>query len=286
MKKLSIKIALVALFALAFSNRSLAQRPYRPSHDQVKTLIERIEKGTDALRAGIDASLDGSHFDGARAADNIKQFVKDFEQATDQLKDRFHEDNTAVDSAESVLRRGATIDRFMRHHWLSQRVQRDWRSIYRDLNQLAIAYHVGFDWTSSAMYPFRVSNENMKQLMEWTEKRADSFRASLDDALDKSRFDGSKRENDINQFVKEFELATDNLRDRFADNYSAVGAVTEVLRRGALIDRFMQSHTLTARAQNDWRLLRDNLDELARAYNISMSWKEWRISISDSPPLQ
>ncbi|MDQ3009800.1 MAG: hypothetical protein M3X11_03730 [Acidobacteriota bacterium] len=280
MKRVIYSMALVALVALAgLSTTVRAQQPYRANHDQVKNLIDRVEKDADAFRASLKDALDKSRFDDTKAEDNINQYVKDFEHATNRLKDRFGDDNTAVAAAEEVLRRGAVIDSFVDRRWLSQRVQRDWRNLHRDLSELARAYHVGWSWSNSAIQPYRVSQDNMKHLVEWTEKRADSFRASLDEALDKSRFDGSKREDNINQFVKDFEVATNHLKDRYADNYSAVGAVTEVLRRGALIDRFMQRHPLTSRAQNDWRLLRGNLDELARAYNVSMSWKDWTVTI-------
>ncbi|MEO6724417.1 MAG: hypothetical protein ABIU20_10045 [Blastocatellia bacterium] len=280
MKRVIYSMALAALVALAgLSTTVRAQQPYRANHDQVKNLIDRVEKDADAFRASLKDALDKSRFDNTKAEDNINQYVKDFEHATNRLKDRFSDDNTAVAAAEEVLRRGAVIDSFVDRRWLSQRVQRDWRNLHRDLSELARAYHVGWSWSNSTIQPYRVSQDNMKQLVEWTEKRADSFRASLDEALDKSRFDGSKREDNVNQFVKDFEVATNHLKDRYADNYSAVGAVTEVLRRGALIDRFMQRHPLTSRAQNDWRLLRGNLDELARAYNVSMSWKDWTVTI-------
>jgi hypothetical protein len=280
MKKRICNFKLVAMLALAgLLSAAQAQGPSRLTHSEVKNMIERIEKNTDQLRSSIDASLDRSRYDGRRAEDNINQFVKDFESAADRLKERFSDENAAVGAAEEVLRRGAAIGLFLQRHRLSQRVERDWRNLYRDLNGLARAYHVGFNWTSPEMAPYRVSNEEIKRLIEWTEKRADSFRASLDEALDKSHFDATRHEDDINRFVRDFEVATDNLRERFADNYSASGAVSEVLKRGAVIDRFMLRHTLTSRAQNDWRLLRDNLDELSRAYNMSMSWKDWKITI-------
>ena len=281
MKRIICSSALAGIFALAgLFTLAHAQKPYRANYDQVKNLIERLEKNTDVLRSSVDSALDHSRFDNTRSEDNVNQLLKDFEQATDRLKDRFSKDNSATDAAEEVLRRGAAIDNFMQRHWLSQTVQRDWRNLYHELDRLARAYHVGFNWSSANMHPYRINNEEIKALMVWTEKRADSFRDSLDEALDKSHFDGTKREEDINKFVRDFEVATDNLRERFADNYSAVGAVSDVLWRGAMIDRFMQRHELTEKAQNDWRLLRDNLDELARAYNMSMSWKNWTITIS------
>jgi glutaminase len=279
MKKITYSLTLAVLVALAGLCTTLQAQPQRTSHEQVKRLIERIEQGTDVFRDSLKDALDKSRLDDTRREDNINQFVKEFEQATDRLKDRYGDNNTAVATVEEVLRRGTFIDNFVERHWLSQRAQRDWRNVYRNLNDLARAYGVGWDWSSPASNPYRISQEAMKGLLERIEKHSDNFRASLDDALDKSRFDGSKREDNINNFVKDFEVATDNLKDRFDDDYSAVGAASEVLRRGAMIDHFMQRHALTPRAQSDWAALRTDLDELARAYNVSMSWKNWTITI-------
>ncbi len=119
MKRTTYSLALTAVIALAVLGiTARAQRPYRASHEQVKNLIERIEEGTDALRASIKEALDRSRFDDTKPENNINQLVKDFEQAADRLKERFSDDNAAVAAAEEVLRRGAAIDSFTRHHCL------------------------------------------------------------------------------------------------------------------------------------------------------------------------
>jgi hypothetical protein len=279
MKKITYSLALAVLVALAGLFTTIEAQPYRSSHEEVKKLLERIEQGTDVFRNSLKEALDKSRLDDTKREDNINQFVKEFEQATDRLKDRYSDKSTAVVTVEEVLQRGTAIDNFVERHWLSQRAQRAWGNLYRDLNELARAYGVGWDWSSPTTNPYRVSQQEMKKLMERIEKHSDNFRASLDEALDKSHFDGSKREDNINNFVKDFEVATDNLKDRFSDDYSAVGAASEVLRRSARIDNFMQRHALTPRAKSDWGVLRADLDELARAYNVSMSWNNWIITI-------
>lgn len=97
----------------------------------------------------------------------------------------------------------------------------------------------GLHTTAQAQQPSRAVTSRLKNLIERLEKEPGAFRAGLQDALDRSRFDGSRREDNINQFVKAFEAAADRLKDRFDDDYSAVGSVSELLRRGALIDQFM-----------------------------------------------
>jgi len=87
-----------------------------------------------------------------------------------------------------------------------------------------------------------------------------------------SRFDDTAAEGDIERYVKEFETATDRLKDHFGRKQTASGDAEEVLKRGAAIDGFMRRFTLSPRAQSDWSALRGNLDELASAYGVTWNW--------------
>lgn len=123
-----------------------------------------------------------------------------------------------------------------------------------------------------AQEPTRLSDEQVEQLLERIEKAADKYRESLDDALDKSHLDDSKREDEINRYVKEFEDATDRLESRFDDDKTAAEDVRNVLTRAVRLDNMMSRFAFTDRAQGDWRLLRNDLSELARAYGVAWDW--------------
>lgn len=129
-----------------------------------------------------------------------------------------------------------------------------------------------------AQAPTRLSDDQVQRLLDRIEKAADTFRESLDDALDKSRVDDSKFEEEVNRYVEAFENATDRLEKRFDDDKAAASDVEEVLTRAAAINGMMSRFELTDRAQSDWRLLRTDLNELARAYNVV--W-EWRVAVAD-----
>jgi hypothetical protein len=126
-----------------------ASIPYRLSHEQMKGLMERIESHADAFRSSLGESLENSRLDDTNAEDRIKQYVKDFENVSDQLEDRYDDDNAAVDSVKEVLRRAAGIDQFMQTHNMSARSQSDWSKLRADLDELAAAYNGAFDWTTA-----------------------------------------------------------------------------------------------------------------------------------------
>jgi hypothetical protein len=133
---------------------------------------------------------------------------------------------------------------------------------------------IGLAGTAWAQQPFRLSDKEMKDLLKRIDKQAQSFRSSLKGALERSRFDDTKAEDRINDFVKSFEEATGRLKERFDDKDSASTEVAEVLRRAERINNFMERQRLGGRAENDWVALRGSLDDLAEAYNVSWSWTD------------
>lgn len=120
--------------------------------------------------------------------------------------------------------------------------------------------------------PYRLSDRDLERIIRTIEKQADTFRKSLDDALDKSRFDGQRREDEINAFVREFDRETKRLHEHFDDHKSTRADVQSILDRAVHLERFMKRNRLTTRAQNDWTALKVDLDLLARTYNVTWGW--------------
>jgi chromatin segregation and condensation protein Rec8/ScpA/Scc1 (kleisin family) len=150
---------------------------------------------------------------------------------------------------------------------------------------LTLMFLAGFATIAQAQRPYRLSEGDLKQLISRLEQHSDQFRKSLDSSLDRSRLDGSRAEDRINDFVKAFEEATDRLKDRFDDNQSASATVQEVLDRAASIDRFMVNHHLSGRVSEDWMRVRADLDELASTYSVAWNWPGVDATISSDAPI-
>lgn len=131
--------------------------------------------------------------------------------------------------------------------------------------------------------PYRLNDKDVERIIKRIEQQSDRFRSSLDDALDKSRFNGTNREDDINSFIKDYYEQTKRLRDRFDKKHSASADVEAVLDRAARIDDFMRRNRLSSKAQDNWSTLKGNLDELASAYNVSWRWDGYSAAPSVSP---
>ena len=120
--------------------------------------------------------------------------------------------------------------------------------------------------------PYRLSDKDVKKLMAQLKKETGRFRKSLDSSLDRSRLNGTNREDDINTIVKSYEDATERLYSRFKDNKSVGADVEAVLDGAAELDRFMARRLASEKAERDWAAVREDLRRLADAYNVSWRW--------------
>ena len=135
-----------AMMLLNTTVNSLAQRPRPWYRGNVREIIRQLETDTDDFKSSLDSALDHSTLNGTRAEDEINEYVKHFEEATDRLKSRSEDREYAPNAAREVLTRGRSINVFMRTHRLGGRAESDWAKVRNDLNRLSNAYYLGWRW--------------------------------------------------------------------------------------------------------------------------------------------
>ena len=288
--RLFVMSALCVCSALLISTAKaqVVGQPYRLNDKDVERIIKRIEQQSDRFRSSLDEALDKSRFNGTNREDDINSFIKNYYEQTKRLRDRFDKRHSASGDVEAVLDRAARIDDFMRRNRLSSKAQDNWSTLKSNLDELASAYNVSWRWDGYSVapgvvspvgstvggVPYRVTDREVERILRAIEQQSDRFRSALDSSLDRSRLDGSREEDDINRFVKEFYEQTKTLRDHFDDHKSTSADVQSVLDRAASIDSFMRRNRLrNDKAAREWEQLRGNLDELAQVYNVSWQWR-------------
>src|SRR5215208_3367526 len=120
--------------------------------------------------------------------------------------------------------------------------------------------------------PYRINDRQVENALRRVETDADRFRSSFSAALDRSRWNGTSTEDQLNGYVQNFETATDQMRSRFDARNAAASDVENVLRQAAFLNDFMMRNRLDMQAMNDWTTLRADLDALARVYNVTWDW--------------
>jgi archaellum component FlaC len=280
-----VTAALLCLAAASHVHAQVVGQPYRLSDKEVGRIINRIEDQTKTFRKSLDAALDRSRVNGTNREDNINAFVKSFEEQTKRLHDRFDDHKSVAADVEAVLDRAAAIDNFMARQRLGGRAEEDWSALKTSLDELAQAYNVSWRWGgpvsltgggSTLPYgnqlPYRLTDKEVEQILHRIERQSERFKSSLDSALDGSRLNGTEREDDVNEFIKQFNDEVKRLHDRFDEHKSVAADVQSVLDRAARIDNFMSRRRLNRKAEEEWSRLKANLDELSQAYGLDWRW--------------
>jgi hypothetical protein len=144
MKRFFVVTVVTALVLVSSTQHVLAQRPWYRGN--VRETIRQLETDTDSFKSSLDRALDHSTLNGSRAEDEINGFVKNFEEATDRLRDRAEDREYAPGLAREVLNRGRTINNFMTTHRLGKSAETDWARVRSSLNRLAAGYNLRWRW--------------------------------------------------------------------------------------------------------------------------------------------
>jgi hypothetical protein len=129
---------------------------------------------------------------------------------------------------------------------------------------VAIGLTVG---VSNAQVQKKISDQDLKDLLTRIDAHTNSFAKSADKAMDKSGFDGTPREDELNNHLKKFQKATAALKN----DYTAPNAKQDfetVLHHGVAIENFLRRNPLDG-VEEEWTALRSDLGELARGFNIT-----------------
>lgn len=252
-----------------------AQMQRQPNRRQVSDILRRLTQSSDNFRNSVTTALNRGRMDNSRAEDNSTNIVRDFDAATHRLRTSFNSRRSVGSEVQNVLQKASAVNDYMTRNHLSRRAQNNWASVRSDLTSLANAYGVSWQWSQQSFPPIgtntqnRLSDRELNQLIGRIENGGDTFRSSLNDAFDRSAYGQPGRQDNINDSLRNFESATDQLRNNFDARRSLQSDVERVVGQATLIEQFMRNNQLTDRTQNDWSAVRTDVNTLARAHNIS-----------------
>ena len=122
--------------------------------------------------------------------------------------------------------------------------------------------------------PYRATDTQLRNLISRIETRTDTYKRVMERVVDRSIWDGSRQEDNINAMITDFENATDRLRNSIGSRTAYANEANDVLTRAAYINQFMARNRLNTNAQNQWANLRADLNTLAGYYNVSWNWNQ------------
>ncbi len=121
--------------------------------------------------------------------------------------------------------------------------------------------------------------ERISAIISDLEQQSNDFKKSLNRALDRSRLDGTRREDQLNKNARKMEKALNYLRDSWNEDHDMQRSKNNAalaINAAGNIDRTLSRHALRGHVQREWEVLRDGLDRLADIFDLSrVEWQRW-----------
>ena len=105
----------------------------------------------------------------------------------------------------------------------------------------------------------RLSDKDVKALIERIDDERDRFEDQLDGELKRSVLRTPGREVNVERYLDDLQDNIDRLKERFTGDYAAGEEVTTVLRQGSEIQRFMATKAPNLDGASEWNRLAASL---------------------------
>ena len=123
--------------------------------------------------------------------------------------------------------------------------------------------------------PERLSDKDVKTLIEQVDVGRDKFEGNLDGQFKASTLRGpSGSETKVAGALQDYQDNTQKLKDRFTADYSAGAEVATVLKQSTAIDTFMQSAPSAMKGRSEWDQQSKNLKHLAESYGTTFPFPD------------
>jgi hypothetical protein len=113
----------------------------------------------------------------------------------------------------------------------------------------------------------RLTDQEVKALLEKIEQDRSAFEAALDEKLKSSNIKGARGEVNVNAFFDDLQDQVERARDRFKDDYSASSEVASLLDYTGRLQQWASAQPAGFQGSKEWGLFATDLQRLAAAYN-------------------
>jgi len=199
MKTFASAVVLTGVLAFAFSGDALSARTLvshtvpqnqiqtRLTDRQIQVILTRIRSNAEAVLTAVDGvrprgSIFGSR---TRQTGDVAYLVDDLVQATVHLSDHVTRRETTRTDVDDLLGRAEALDEVLTRNPGSAASQTAWRNIRRDVESLATAYSINWDWQNPE-YPGTPGTgvyERLTGTYQVDTARSDNPQRAIDTAL-------------------------------------------------------------------------------------------------------
>jgi hypothetical protein len=122
--------------------------------------------------------------------------------------------------------------------------------------------------------PDRMTDKDVKALIEKVDEGRDKFEGNLDGKLKDSILRNETKEVNVSAALQDYQDNIKKLQERFTEDYSASAEVAVVLRQAARFDTFMQTTPSVTKGRSEWEHHVADLKHLAVVYGAMFPLSE------------
>ncbi len=157
---------------------------YNLSDFQMRQLVDRLNVRSATFSRSLRQDLNRASYNDRSSLDEVRRQLSDFETALVQLRNRVNSRQSSSTDARNVLDRAAFLNTYLNDRQLSNQTENSWSSLRTDLDQLAGAFNIAWNWST---YPGNTgggygTSRDLTGTFRLNASRGDDVRRAVDDA--------------------------------------------------------------------------------------------------------
>jgi YmgG-like glycine-zipper protein len=120
---------------------------YQLNDYQMRQLVDRLNVRSATFSRNLRNDLNRGSYNDRNSADEVRRQLSEFESALVQLRNRVNSRQSSSSDARNVLDRAAFLNTYIADRQLGYQTENSWTSLRTDLDQLASAYNIAWNWS-------------------------------------------------------------------------------------------------------------------------------------------
>ncbi len=258
---------LIGVFALALVAQS-AVAAERVTGEQVKVTIEDIEKSFEVWKDDIEKNhLEKSTIMSAKGSVTLESFLKDFEKAVENVKDRFDPRKNAANSeVVAVLRLGSDVE--LQNRRQNQAPRSTWVGLAGKFDALARAYRLTWPAQGTYVQPQRLSDEELAQKVEQLKNSSEQLWDEKKNAVEHDKTINDATRQSMEQSIEQLGKMADGIHSRVESGLPAAVEVGQLFGQVKTVRATLTKYSLFS-AGGAWRGIDVGTEALAKEFALT-----------------
>jgi hypothetical protein len=158
---------------------------YNLNDFQMRQLVDRLNTRSATFSRNLRNDLNRRSNNDRYSADEVRRQLTDFETALVQLRNRVNSRQSSSTDARNVLDRAVFLNSFITDRQLSYQTENNWSALRTDLDQLASAYSIAWNWSNVPGGDYGNNGGSRRDLngtFRLNTSRGDDVRTAIDNA--------------------------------------------------------------------------------------------------------